>query len=133
MGTTICKGCGKVNPFVGIDGCHPGCGGTVAPAFYLIPDCDCEATRGFVPAHAGHYSASFSGNGGCGSLEVVQSSGRPRCRQCGEKIAKGSLAIKGCYDFAGQCNPWTMVDVYIHHRECNQNGLIYSEAKAMPL
>jgi len=52
-----------------------------------------------------------------GTLEVVEATGRAVCRCCGEKIAKGDLAIQYFYDFTGS-GSWTAVKVQIHARAC---------------
>jgi len=52
-----------------------------------------------------------------GTLEVVEATGRAVCRCCGEKIAKGELAIQYFYDFTGS-GSWTAVKVQIHAGAC---------------
>jgi hypothetical protein len=90
----------------------------------LIDAYDCIKTREYVKLdlerdpERKRFSQSFTGNGGCGALELVIGTGRATCRQCGEKIAKGESAIKGCYDVSQGANPWLMSDVQIHLREC---------------
>ena len=63
---------------------------------------------------------SFSRDG-LGDVEIVDGTGRARCRQCGERIRKGERAIKGYYDFNG-CGSWTAVTVQIHLHDCNGKG-----------
>ena len=60
---------------------------------------------------------SFSVDG-LGDTDLVVSSGRSSCRQCGEKISKGELAIQGMYDFA-QGGAFTASRVQIHLQYCN--------------
>ena len=61
---------------------------------------------------------SFSVDG-LGDTDLVVSSGRSSCRQCGEKISKGESAIGGMYDFA-QGGAFTTTEVHIHLRDCGE-------------
>ena len=56
-------------------------------------------------------------------MELVIASGRASCRQCGQKIAKGEQAIKGCYDVSQGGNPWLMSDVQIHLHDCKKEKI----------
>ncbi len=52
-----------------------------------------------------------------GTPEFVTSSGRARCRCCGEKIAKGEEELKFAYDFHG-CGSWTATESHMHTNGC---------------
>jgi hypothetical protein len=101
-------------------------GGDSMKQVTLIDSYDCKRTREDVTGDLAErpdrksFSGSFHGNGGCGALELVTGTGRATCRQCGEKIAKGEQAIKGCYDVSQGANPWLMSDVQIHLRDCGE-------------
>jgi len=50
----------------------------------------------------------------------VMATGRCRCRQCGEKIKKGEIAIPFFASFTdGSYNSWTATRGYIHKNDCS--------------
>ena len=58
---------------------------------------------------------------GCGEVALVIGTGRARCRQCGQLIARGVEALATVYDFGGgglAGDPWTGVEIKIHKRDC---------------
>lgn len=95
----------------------------------LIPPAEADYIRANVLARLGAIRKPVDdaerrrvgGAGGniadCGELEIIDATGRAVCRCCGQKISKGSLAIKFCYDFTG-CGSWTVVEVQIHGEHC---------------
>lgn len=48
---------------------------------------------------------------------VTAGTGRAVCRSCGQRIAKGDLALKSVWDFHGS-GSYTTVDVQIHAAPC---------------
>lgn len=56
-----------------------------------------------------------------GDAEMVVGTGRATCRDCGERILKGTGAIKICEDFTGN-GGWTAQDVSIHMLPCTDRA-----------
>ena len=78
----------------------------------------------FSRDHEGKIRGDQHGN--CVTLDgfaTVSASGRARCRECGDRIAKGDAAIPIYVSFSdGSYNPWTATAAYIHFADCGVKG-----------
>ena len=62
-------------------------------------------------------SAAYAAEPMYGNVEVFTATGRATCRDCGEKIKRGALALKVGYDFNGS-GSWTACEIQIHALQC---------------
>ncbi len=76
---------------------------------------DLRKLGGAIAYPRGYEADAHPGLEDHGVLKIA--SGRARCRSCGEKIRKGSYAIKFLHDFTG-CGSWTVVECWIHAERC---------------
>ncbi len=73
----------------------------------------------------GHIHAGYRRNVGAGTIfeigraEVEASSGRIRCRQCAETIAKGEQTIRFCTNLNVESDSYFSHDCALHYADCD--------------
>src|SRR5207253_911479 len=89
--------------------------GVQVSPFRLIASYSADALRGSIRtleigARGNSHESQYQ------PVQVEEATGRAKCRQCGKRIEKGSLALSFSLDNGG--GSWTAVGAYIHARIC---------------